>query len=125
MLVALFILQLTAAEPPPWPADPTRPVIVSEHDWIRRPTPEQVAAALPAAAREAGVGGKVVMRCMLTYDGGLDDCLVVVETPAGLGLGPAAVGLARAFQLNPMVDGQSATGGMIMVPVKFPAPPRP
>lgn len=131
MLVALLALSLVAAEPassevsPPWPADPTRPVIIGDTSWLRRPTPEQLAAALPVAARDAGVGGEVVMNCMVTYDGDMNDCQVVIETPTGLGLGAAAVGLARAFQLNPMIDGQSSTGGRILIPVKFRPPPRP
>lgn len=122
MLVALLALMLAAADdaPPPWPADPTRPVIISEDDWLRRPTPEQLAAAKPPAAR---VRGDVVMYCMVTYDGGLGDCQVVSETPAGLGFGAAATGLARAFQVNPMIDGQSSTGGKILVGVTFKAAP--
>lgn len=126
MLVALLALSIAGAEPavseapPPWPADPTRAVIIGEDDWIRRPLPEQIAAARPPATRERG---EVVMNCMVTYDGGLSDCQVVAETPAGLGFGPAAVGLARAFQLNPMIDGQSSTGGKILVAVTFRAAP--
>ena len=126
MLVALLALMLAAAGPsepeasPPWPADPTRPVIIGEDDWLRRPTPEQLAAAKPPAAR---VRGDVVMYCMVTYDGGLGDCQVVSETPAGLGFGAAATGLARAFQVNPMIDGQSSTGGKILVGVTFKAAP--
>lgn len=120
MFVALIALLLTATDPPStWPADPTRPVFVTDRNWIRRPSAAQLAAAWPAAARQAGVRGKVVMDCMVAYDGGLQDCKVVVETPADLGFGAAALGLAGHYQLTPMVDGQSATGGRMMVPVRF------
>ena len=122
MLVARLAMLLAAPDdaPPPWPADPTRAVIIGEDDWLRRPTPEQIAAARPPAAQ---VRGEVVMNCMVTYDGGLGDCQVVSETPPGLGFGAAATGLARAYQLNPMIDGQSSTGGKILVAVTFRAAP--
>lgn len=121
MLIALIALMLAAADPPPWPADPTRPVFVSDTHWIRRPTPTQLAEAWPAAAKQAGTSGKVLMDCLLTYDGGLKDCRVISETPAGMGFGPAALGLTRLYQLQPVVDGQSATDGRIIVPVRFQA----
>ena len=132
MLVALIALMLAAADlsppvagPPPWPADPTRPVVVGETDWLRRPTPAQLADAWPAAAKQAGTTGKVLMNCLLAYDGTLKDCRVISETPPGLGFGAAALGLAGAFQLMPVVDGQSATDGRIIIPVRFQPPADP
>lgn len=129
MFVALIALMLAAdpppPAPPPWPADPTRPVFVGETNWLRRPTPTQLADAWPAAARAAGATGKVLMDCLLAYDGGLKDCRVISETPPGMGFGAAALGLARLYQLQPMVDGQSATDGRIVIPVRFQPPADP
>lgn len=129
MLIALLALLLAAADPSPpvqdpssWPADPIHPVIITEKSWIRRPTPEQLAAALPDAARQAKVGGRALMNCMVAYDGTLEDCQVVSETPPGLGFGAAARSMTGQFQLSPMVDGQSTTGGRMMVQVKFQPP---
>ena len=59
------------------------------------------------------------MDCLLAYDGGLKDCRVISETPPGMGFGAAALGLTRLYQLQPMVDGQSATDGRIVIPVRF------
>ncbi len=124
MFVALIALMLAAdpppPAPPPWPADPTRPVFVGETNWIRRPTPTQLADAWPAVARAAGTTGQVLMDCLLAYDGGLKDCRVISE-----GFGAAALGLARLYQLQPMVDGQSATDGRIVIPVRFQPPADP
>ncbi|MDO8295280.1 MAG: TonB family protein [Caulobacter sp.] len=122
MVVALFALLLAAADPSSWPADPTRPVVISETDWLRRPTPAQLADAWPAAARAAGTTGKVLMNCLLAYDGGLKDCQVISETPPGMGFGAAALSLAGAYQLTPVVDGQSATDGRIVISVRFQPP---
>lgn len=123
MSAVLFALMLTlAGDPAAWPADPTRPVVLGDGDWIRRPDQDQLSAALPPAARTAGVGGKVLLNCMIAYDGTLEDCSVLSETPAALGLGAAALGLVGQFQLRPQVDDQSTTGGRIVVPVRFPAP---
>lgn len=129
MLLALFVLLLTAANPAPpardpssWPADPTRPVVISDKDWIRRPTDAQLAEAWPAEAKKAGVDGRAVLNCEVAYDGAMEDCKVFVETPAGKGFGAAALSLSGRFQLSPMVDGQSTTGGRMLVPVRFRAP---
>lgn len=125
MLVTLITLMLAAADPaapPPWPADPTRPMFITDEDWIRTPSPTQLAGARPAAATKAGTGGKVLMDCLLAYDGTLKDCRVLTETPPGLGFAAAALGLTGAFQVQPMVDGQSVTDSRLVVAVKFPPP---
>lgn len=129
MFAVLFALFLAAADPSPpvdpstWPADPTRAVIIRGNNWIRQPTEARLTEAWPAAARQAGVSGKVVMNCMVAYDGGLEDCRVLTETPAGMGFGAAALSLTGQYQLSPNVDGQSTTGGRMLVPVRFrPAP---
>lgn len=126
MLVALFALLLAAADPaaraaapPPWPADPTRPVVVSARDWLRQPTAAQLDAAWPADARQKGTTGKVLMDCLLAYDGTLKDCKVISETPREMGFAAAALGLTGLYQLRPVVDGQSATDGRIVIPVRF------
>ena len=62
---------------------------------------------------------------MVALLGTLKDCRVISETPPGKGFGAAALGLAGAFQLMPVVDGQSATDGRIIIPVRFQPPADP
>lgn len=64
-------------------------------DWARHPMP-----AYPAAALDAGVNaGSGQVRCMAQPDGRLSSCLVLSETPGGLGFGAAAVQAAGNARL--------------------------
>src|SRR5262249_49527236 len=51
----------------------------SEPDWVRRPTPGDLAAVFPVKAMEAGRGGKAVIGCKVTVEGFLDACKVRSE----------------------------------------------
>jgi len=58
------------------------------------------------------------MRCAITPEGTLRDCVVIEELPAGWGFGEAIVRMARLFQLNPKtVDGRPVEGAVVTIPI--------
>jgi TonB family protein len=100
-------------------APPAQPV------WIAAPTGEAMVAAYPAAARLAHAGGRVVLSCAVTAQGGLDNCRVVSQSPEDQGFGEAALVLAPSFRMREALsDGSAATGLRFSIPIRF-APPEP
>ena len=79
MFVALFAAAAIQAAPAP------PPVI-----WIDPPR-----IKTPPRALEAGASGVVVLRCEFNTQGRATNCLVVSETPPGLGFGREALRGAR------------------------------
>jgi len=88
--------------------------------WIRLPTPAEVTAAYPAAARSHAVRGDAVLACTLDADGWLRGCQVASEAPADKGFGQAALSLAGAFRMSPLTaSGASVEGRPIEAPIHF------
>ncbi len=79
------------------------------------PTPAQMRAAYPPAARRAKLGGLATLECVVARQGLLADCHVKSEDPPGQGFGAAALMLAPAFQVAPFAAG----GGHVTIPVRF------
>ena len=63
--------------------------------WTSAPTAAEMAAAYPAKAKAAGVGGAVDLVCSASRDGAMVACDVMGETPRGYGFGSAARKLAQ------------------------------
>lgn len=91
-------------------------------DWVRKPTGEDLRAAWPTAALRRGVSGQAVLACQVNVQGGLEDCQVESETPAGYGFGSAALLLVPSFQMKPeMKDGQPQVSS-VRIPISFSNP---
>lgn len=106
--------------PAPQPTAPPRPLILANPDWEQFPTGDEFAALYPAAARAKGVGGSVVMRCVVTKEGRLTGCVIVSETPPDQGFGAATLATARFFKMRPTTHaGQRAEGGVVLIPLKW------
>lgn len=69
--------------------------------WLARPSFEDQARAYPHEAYREHVSGESAIRCSVKPDGGLADCVVASETPAGMGFGSASLSLADRFRMKP------------------------
>ncbi|MGZ8363188.1 MAG: TonB family protein [Caulobacteraceae bacterium] len=96
------------------------PVIVNP-DWIKKPSKEEFAAAIPIAAAKSGKTGTARIRCTITVRGLLTKCEVVAEDPAGSGYGNAALLLAPAFRRRPGTRDGVPFESTIMIPFRFDA----
>lgn len=123
------VINLTepAAEPSTGTAvtpEPPRPVpVITQPDWVRRPTADQLMRAYPSAAEARGIGGVAELSCLVRVDGSLTGCSVTTETPGNQGFGRAAVSLSRYFRLSPRtVDGQAVDGARVSMAIRFDLP---
>jgi protein TonB len=118
---------LAYAEPPaavapasPEAATVTQPAKITAPAWIRKPTGEDIARVYPPRAQGAGIQGRIVMKCAVTAEGRLADCMIVEETPLGEHFGEAGLKLSRLFRMRPMTkDGLPISGGSISIPIHF------
>lgn len=96
--------------------------VVVNPPWVSAPAYENVVAAYPAAARAAGLGGRVSLYCTFRADGSLEEnCLIENEQPAGYGFGEAALALSRQFRAADSIEGASIEGRGVKLPVTFSA----
>jgi hypothetical protein len=83
---------------------------ITNPDWLRLPTQDELARYFPAGAH--GVATRGLM----------DNCQATSETPTGHGFAQAAVAMTELFMMRPMtVDGLPVGGGAINIPIKFEA----
>jgi TonB family protein len=83
--------------------------------WIEAPSAADVAAAYPAKAKEAGVGGTVELTCTINREGRPRTCAVLKETPSNYLFGTAARRLAERLRVNEL----NLRGQDVMIPVTF------
>jgi hypothetical protein len=100
---------------PAWAAAPPARGDV-EPDWLRKPDGDQLKAAFPAALHGTG---KAVIHCRVNTAGLLENCRVVSETPAGKGVGAAALLLAPNFLMRPAMKGGKPATGEVNIPINF------
>ncbi len=95
--------------------------VIGHPKWAALPTREAFAAAIPSAARDAGVlTARVVLNCKVGVGGSLEACRVESEEPSGFGYADAALSLSSSFRLNLWSDeGLPTIGGTIRAPIRF------
>jgi protein TonB len=109
--------------PAPPPPEPPRPSVITQPDWLRRPSAEDMAKYYPDRATRMNIEGKATLSCTVNARGTLDSCSVTEETPAEAGFGDAAIKLSKLFKMRPMTrDGQPVDGGKINIPIRFQLP---
>ncbi len=102
-----------AAKAPPSPTAPAKTadgVEITNATWVRAPVPEMpdIAAA-----------GVVRLQCMVTVEGRLAECVIMSETPAGAGLGQAALAAAYRAELKPATVGGRPKTSKISYTARF------
>jgi protein TonB len=97
--------------------------VITNPDWVRRPTGEALMRAYPPNAARDGVTGYAQLSCSVRVDGTLTGCAVVEESPGGAGFGRAAMRLSRDFRMSPRtVDGRPVEGARVNATLRFTLP---
>jgi TonB family protein len=92
-------------------------IVNTQVEWTQAPSVSDIAAAYPARAKAAGVGGTVNLTCEMGRDGHPRDCAALTEKPGGYGFGAAAVKLAEKLK----ADDPSMSRQNIYLPMTFDA----
>lgn len=88
--------------------------------WPEAPGYAAVAAAYPAKARAAKLGGRATLACEFTREGRLHNCNTITEEPKHQGFGDAARVLSKQFRaFATLSNGKSIIGAGIQLPVVF------
>ncbi|HEY2707139.1 MAG TPA: energy transducer TonB [Caulobacteraceae bacterium] len=109
---------------------PTRPDMslplegtITNPDWVRRPTGDEVANYYPHVAELVGLNGHVTMECAVNAQGATENCTVLSEKPVGLEFGKAALAMSGLFRMKPMtLDGAPVAGAHVIIPIGFLSP---
>jgi TonB family protein len=114
-----------------WPADgmrfvasaagPGKKVAPPNLAWAEAPSFADVAAAYPAKAREARVGGHTILACDMTEEGRLKSCDAGSTSPSGYGFDTAAKALAKQFRypISTDADRKATREVSVHLPVTF------
>lgn len=99
------------------------PNVITQPDWLEKPSAEDLAENYPALASHLGIGGLATISCSVNAQGLLVDCTTVAERPADLGFGRAAILMSSKFRMRPMtINGKPAEGGTVRIPLRFALP---
>lgn len=93
--------------------------VITDPDWVRRPTPEEMQALIPLEAVKKRIAGRVVLTCLVSTLGSLRDCKVQKEEPEGYGFGMAALRLVPSFLMKPRLEDGRPVVGDVQIPIKF------
>ena len=94
---------------------PAMAVAQATPTWIEAPSAADVAAAYPAKAKAAAVGGSVTLTCTISREGRPRSCAVLNEAPGNYAFGTAARRLAEQMRVNEL----NLRGQDVLVPVTF------
>ncbi|WP_091741845.1 energy transducer TonB [Phenylobacterium immobile] len=94
--------------------------VISQPDWIQKPTQEEMWRVVPTQAAREGVAGEAFVECRVNVEGGLHACKVFHEAPLGMGFGEAALAMTPVFRMRPLTrDGKPFPDGIVRVPIRW------
>jgi protein TonB len=116
--------RIEAPEPPRAPPpEPPRPSVITQPDWLRKPSGEDINRYYPDRASRMGVDGRATISCTVNARGLLQNCSIVSEDPNDQGFGDAAIKMSKLFKMRPMSkDGAPVDGGTVRIPLRFQLP---
>ena len=74
----------------------------------------------PEPAQYLQIKGQVVVHCIVTETGGVDECTLISETPTGFGFGDLSLKFMPLFKVKlKNAAGQSTAGASVAIPLNF------
>lgn len=97
--------------------------VVGKPQWAATPQAKDLTSAF--AGLKLTSTARVQLECRVANGGGVEDCRVTSEDPAGSRLGDAALTLTPAFRLTTWTaEGLPVVGGRVRIPLRY-EPPQP
>lgn len=94
--------------------------VITQPDWLRVPTRDEIGKYYPKAALREDLAGRATLSCRVSVDGRLTACNAVGVTPEGAGFGEAALAVSEVFRMRPQTrDGRPVAGGTVRIPLNF------
>lgn len=126
MKLALIVPGILVAAIATVTAAQTTPRLITDPQWVKTPTREEILSNYPARLDYGGSPstGSGVLNCAVTDKSRLAGCVVSSETPVAHGIGVSMMRLAPLFVLGATTaDGQPTAGARVLVRFDFPRRP--
>jgi TonB family protein len=110
-LAVVFVLSIVGT------ADGQPKSVVTNPDWLRRPSPDQLHTAFPTQATASE--GYVRLACIVTVQGLVRNCEILSESPAGQGFGQAALAITPQLLFRPGTVNGRPVESTVTIPFPF------